>query len=80
MKKYLYCSRLPNGQTLHIGFYPDTASKNYRIYGNGSDLGVRYEYLGNAERALKRIISAQIKKKTVYLGMFSAMQQNKKSP
>lgn len=62
MKKshlYLIAFTRPGGATVNIGFYADTPSKNYRIYADGSDLGLRYEYLGNAEKALLTILNSQ---------------------
>lgn len=57
MKKYLIGFKLPNGFILTIGYYPDTPSKNYRIYLNGTDIGYRFEYLGNASKHLLKTIS-----------------------
>ena len=62
MKKYLIGFKLPNGFTLTIEYYPDTPSKNYRIYLNGQDIGYRYEYLGNASKQLLNTISEHQKR------------------
>jgi len=55
MKKYLI--RIETGNIdkiiLQAGFYCDTPCANIRIYHNGSDIGYRYEYLGNAARLLE---------------------------
>ena len=55
MKKYLYKIECSSGASLYIGCYCDTPNKNYRIYYNGSDTGLRYEYIENAARHIKRI-------------------------
>ncbi len=54
MKKYLQAIKT-GGAVAHIAYYADTPNKNYRIYYNGIDSGIRYEYLGNASRHLKRV-------------------------
>lgn len=59
MKKYI-TSVTTSKTTINIAYYADTPNKNYRIYYCGSDTGARYEYLGNAERALINIVRDQI--------------------
>jgi hypothetical protein len=54
MKKYL-TSIKSGGACASIAFYADTPAKNYRVYYNGSDIGLRYEYIGNAARHLERV-------------------------
>ena len=61
MKTYLLSVRLENGVVMHIGYYADTPCKNYRLYYCGSDCGYRFEYLGNASRALQSMAAAQVK-------------------
>lgn len=56
-KQYLAEIRSGRGAVVHIAYYRDTPAKNYRIYFNGADIGLRYEYLGNAARHLEYIIS-----------------------
>lgn len=59
MKKYIY--RVNNEKIeISIAFYADTPNKNYRLYYCGSDTGARYEYLGNAEKALLNIVRDQM--------------------
>lgn len=58
MKKYLLSITTPTGAIISIGYYCDTPSKNYRIYMNGSDMGSRFEYLGNAARELERVLKS----------------------
>lgn len=41
--------------SLYVDYYPDTPNKNLRIYYLGSDMGQRYEYLGNAAREIERV-------------------------
>lgn len=43
------------GAVLSIGAYCDTPGKPFRIYLDGSDIGRRYERLGNAARCLDDI-------------------------
>jgi hypothetical protein len=54
MKKYLV-SISARGACSSIAFYTDTPTKNYRVYYNGSDSGLRFERLGNASRHLERL-------------------------
>lgn len=54
MKKYLVAIK-SGGACASIAYYADTPAKNYRIYYNGSDIGLRYEYIGNAARHLERV-------------------------
>ena len=55
MKKYLANIRTPHGASVSIGYYADTPNKNYRLYYCGSDTGDRFEYIGNAARALETL-------------------------
>lgn len=59
MKKYIQCVTAGN-MSISIAYYADTPGKNYRLYYCGSDTGARYEYLGNAEKALINIVRNQI--------------------
>lgn len=54
MKKYL-CAISAGTVSAHVAYYADTPNKNYRIYYNGHDSGIRYEYLGNASRHLEQV-------------------------
>lgn len=55
MKKYLTAIKNTHGTFAHIAYYADTPDKNYRVYYCGSDIGVRFEYLGNASRYLEKM-------------------------
>lgn len=55
MKRYLAEIRSGRGAIVHIAYYSDTPNKNYRIYLNGTDIGKRYEKIGNASRYLKTL-------------------------
>lgn len=59
MRKYVQSVTAGN-MSISIAYYTDTPNKNYRLYYCGSDTGARYEYLGNAERALINIVRDQI--------------------
>ena len=48
------------GAYAHIGYYRDTPNRNLRIYYCGSDGGDRFEYLGNAAKALEKLRAAWI--------------------
>lgn len=61
MKKYLYSVSIPGRMWANVAFYADTPAKNYRIYYCGSDTGARFEYLGNAARALLQLVNDQNK-------------------
>ena len=55
MKQYLITIKTGRGACVSIAYYADTPGKNYRVYYNGQDTGVRYEKIGNASRHLKRV-------------------------
>ena len=63
MKNKLYLTKfsIPARLNVHIAYYADTPTKNYRIYYNGADSGARFEYLGNAARALMELLTEQKK-------------------
>lgn len=54
MKKYLISIK-SGGACASVAYYADTPNKNYRVYYNGSDIGLRYEKIGNASRHLERV-------------------------
>ena len=54
MKEYLISIK-SGSACASIAYYADTPCKNYRIYYNGSDIGLRYEKIGNASRHLARV-------------------------
>ena len=55
MKTYLSTIKSTHGTIANIAYYADTPNKNYRIYYCGSDIGERFEYLGNAARYLEQM-------------------------
>lgn len=56
MKKYLASITSPRGVCMSIAYYADTPNKNYRLYHCGVDTGERFEYYGNASRALHKYL------------------------
>lgn len=59
-KTYLVMIGVARRAWAHVGYYPDTPNRNLRIYYCGSDTGDRFEYLGNAAKALESLREAWI--------------------
>lgn len=57
-KEYLTEIHHPRGAFAGVEYYADTPNKKYRLYYCGTDTGERFEYLGNAARALSKLADA----------------------